>query len=371
MRVDPYLLLAAAEGGGPAMIPALLDPHADPRALLADPPSGLPPSALARLRSPALVAVARSWLERSRASGHVVVTPADERYPERLRNAPLRPLALFALGDLARARECERSVAVVGSRTPTAYGGAAAVDFATTLARAGVSLWSGLAAGIDAAAHQACLDAGTPTVAVQAGGLTHVYPAHHAGLREQIVERGGLVLSELPPGRTPTRGHFPRRNRILALACEAVLVVEAGLASGSLHTARFAADAGTPVFAVPGPYTSTRSRGCHRLIEDGAQIASDPTELLRLLGVSHSHLASAADSARIEASADQSAILAVLEAGPRPGDLVQRESRLPADRYLSALVELLGNGFVVQRAGDLLARGPGPLTAGTPTRSAP
>src|SRR5690606_3704938 len=260
-------------------------------------------------------------------------------------------------GDLAALSGESRSIAVVGSRTPTPYGLAAAADFGRALARSGTVVWSGLAIGIDAAAHRASLEAGTPTVAVLAGGLDAIYPASHTGLAEQIVGRGGALVSEAPPGQRPRRGHVPRRNRALAHAVEGVLVVEAGLASGSLHTARHASAAGTPVHAVPGPYTSSRSRGCHRLIDEGAMIASDPGELLRALGIESTvRHGDVAHAAHFRHSADQEAVLAQLQSGPRPQDLVRREAGLDEHRFLAALTDLLESGHVARLRGDLLAR---------------
>jgi DNA processing protein len=355
--MNPYLMLAVAEAGGPAMIPALLDPHADPNALLRAPPSDLPRAALRRLRAADLQRTADAWRSAAARAGHALLTPGCPAYPERLRHAPLRPLVLFARGDPA-GLAATRFVCAVGSRTPTAYGRAAAIDFCTTLARAGIGLWSGLASGIDRLAHEACLDHGAPTVAVLAGGLDRVYPAAHGALADRIVAHGGVLLSELPPGARPRRGHFPRRNRILALATDAVLVVEAGIGSGSLHTARFAAEAGVPVFAVPGPYTSDRSRGCHRLIADGAAIASDPADLLRQLGIVASTTpgADVRRAARLELDADDTAILTVLARGPRPADLVLRESRLARDRFLQSHLRLIEQGLVIRLPGDVLAR---------------
>ncbi len=272
---------------------------------------------------------------------------------------PLRPLVLFAKGNATLLNDSRPAITIVGSRNHSPYGEAASKDFAHALARAGVILWSGLAYGIDSLAHKAALTAGTPTVAVLAGGLDRIYPAQHAYMADRIVAEGGLLLAETPPGMRPTRGHFPRRNRILAAAAQAVLVIEAGIASGSLHTARFAADVGTPVFALPGPYTSIRSLGCHSLIADGAQIAVSPEDLLRRLGIERDlhGTESSVDTPQLECSADETAILKLLQGGPRPCDLVAREARMPEQRYLQALLNLQGSGAVLGLPGDLLALG--------------
>lgn len=347
-------MLALVEGCGPGLIAPLLEPGVDPRALLTDPPPGLPPAVLRRLRSADLAARAAHLRAEALRCGLAIWTPDCRDYPARLREMPLRPLVLFARGDPSAAGASDRALAIVGSRTPTPYGIAATRDFASACARAGVVIWSGLAFGVDAAAHEAALAAGTQTVAVQAGGLDETQPPAHADLARRIVAHGGLVISEAPPGLRPLRGHFPRRNRIIALGSEAVLVVEAGERSGALHTAHHAADSGLPVFAVPGAYTSPRSRGCHYLIEEGASIARDPVALLRALQV-ESQLAGRGGSRDLDLDADQEAVLAKLRSGPRPLDLVMRETGLDTQHFLAAMFGLLERGAAERLPGDLLA----------------
>lgn len=349
-------MLALAEGVGQGLVQALLDPRLDPRAALARPPAGLPQAALRRLQAPDLEQRARRVRADAERLGLALLTPDAAAFPERMRAMPLRPLALFARGDLAATAASSRAIAVVGSRSPTPYGLAATRDFTTALARAGFVIWSGLAFGIDAAAHEAALDARAISVAVQAGGLDEIQPPAHSSLAQRIVANDGLLLTEAPCGLRPLRGHFPRRNRLIAAGAEAVLVVEAGERSGALHTAHHAADLGRAVFAVPGPYTSPRSRGCHRLIAEGATIASDPITLLRALAVDAA-LAGRQDGPGLEVHADAVAILAQLRTGPRPFDLVLRESGLERARFLDVLLELVDRGAVQRLRGDLLALG--------------
>lgn len=358
-HMDPYLLLAAAEGGGQGMVPALLDPHAEPEEILAEPSPELPPAVRQRLISGKLHDQVESWLRAAERWGWTVLTPRMPAYPERLRMSPLRPLVLFAQGPVDLLAAERRAVAVVGSRTASAYGESAAWAFAGALARAGLPLWSGLALGIDSIAHRACLRHACPTIAVLAGGLDDIYPPQNRQLLERILDKGGLCLSELPPGRRPGRGHFPRRNRILAQSCEAILVVEAGLTSGSLHTANFGALAGVPVYAVPGPYSNNRSRGCHALIAEGAGIAACPETLLRVLGIDAAMQPSvdAAASLGFQRSADATALLSILETGPRPADLVRRESGLTEEQFLETVLDLVANKSLLQLPGDLLALG--------------
>lgn len=349
--VHPSLLLAVAEGLEPGLVPALLDPTADAAELLRCPPEGLPPRVLRRLTALDLAACATAWVRAAERHGLRVLVPDDDDWPPGLTDAALRPNALFARGDLGALRR-EPAVAVVGSRTPTPYGLDAVRQFAGALARSGVCLWSGLARGVDGEAHRAALDHGAPTVAVLAGGLDEIYPPEHRQLADAICARGGCLLSELPPGMRAQRGHFPRRNRVLA-AAQAVLVVEAGRTSGSLHTARFCAEQGRPVFAVPGPWASERSQGCHCLLRDGAQVALDPAELLRDLGVTAAVDGPAAHA--LQTDGDAAAVLLALASGPRPADLVQRESGLPRARFLQVRLRLEAAHLVRTLPGDLLA----------------
>ena len=350
---DAYLMLALAEGFGEGLVPSLLAPDLDPEQCLREPPAppDVPPRVAARLRRPDLADAAMAVRRAAERHGQRVLTPGDANWPDGLEAAPLRPLVLFARGD-AGVLSRTPSVAVVGSRSPTPYGADAAIHLAAALASAGAVVWSGLARGIDALAHRACVDAGRPTVAVLAGGLDCISPPDHGKLAAAI-EAAGCLVSELPPGRRARRGHFPRRNRLLATGAQAVVVVEASLASGALHTARFAAEGAADVFAVPGPWHSERSQGCHRLIAEGAGIVESPEILLRELG-----LAAASGQQALEAalSADQQALLAGLRAGPRPSDLLQRETGLDRAAFLRALFGLLQCAAVQRLPGDLLRR---------------
>lgn len=352
---DPYLMLALAEGFGEAPVAALLAPDLDPAAVLGAPPAPpeVPPRVAQRLRDPALAERAATVRRHAACHGLHVLTPDRPDYPPRLRDAPLRPLVLFARGEPA-ALARQPAVALVGSRTPTPYGESVAGELGPALARAGVVLWSGLARGIDGLAHGASLAAGTPTVAVLAGGLDRVYPPEHAALAHRIADGGGCLVTELPPGLRARRGHFPRRNRLLACGAGAVVVVEASLASGALHTARFAAEVDSDVFAVPGPWSSERSQGCHRLVAEGAQIVESAESLLRGLGLEATQ--APATALQLHRSADEQAVLAALHGGPRPGDLLQREAGLTRAAFLRALFALEAVGAIARTGGDLWCR---------------
>src|SRR5262249_33513864 len=170
-------------------------------------------------------------------------------------------------------------LAMVGSRSPTPVGRATAREFAAWFAGAGLTVTSGLAVGIDAASHEGALAGGGETIAVYATGLDRVYPAEHAALAQRIRARGALV-SEFPPRTPPLRGHFPRRNRVIAGLSLGTLVVEAARESGSLITARAAVDAGREVFAIPGSIHSPLARGCHQLIKNGAKLVEEGMDVL-------------------------------------------------------------------------------------------
>lgn len=221
----------------------------------------------------ALDAVGR-WLARSPA--HSVVSIADADYPPALLHSPDPPLLLYAAGCLGCCRDM--GVAVVGSRHATPSGLSTARALSEGVSRRGLSVVSGLALGIDAAAHEGGLAGMGGTVAVIGSGLDEVYPKRHQRLAERIIEQGALI-SEYPLGTPALKEHFPQRNRIIAGLARAVIVVEAAERSGSLITARLAAEAGRDVFAVPGPIQSPGSAGCHALIKQGAALLDSLDDL--------------------------------------------------------------------------------------------
>lgn len=205
-----------------------------------------------------------------------LLTLADDAYPRALLDLPDAPMVVFVKGDVARLSR--PSMALVGSRQATPQGLENAEAFAADLSRSGYTVVSGLAAGIDAAAHRGGLAGSGSTVAVVGTGLDRVYPASHRELAHQIA-LGGALVSELPLGSAPKSEHFPRRNRIIAALGLGCLVVEAALGSGSLITARQAADLGREVFAIPGSIHSPQSKGCHRLIKDGAKLVESAQDI--------------------------------------------------------------------------------------------
>ena len=279
-------LLRLLHSGAPATaLRRLLDTHGSAQAACRAGPRdwashGLDAAACNAIRQPdaGTLEASQDWLL---GSSHHLLGWRDDAYPPLLRRIASPPPMLFVAGDPTLL--WRPSIAVVGSRTATAGGRANAATFSTALAGAGLCIASGLAAGIDAAAHQATLDTSGATIAVLGTGPDIAYPARHRPLLERIAAKGAVV-SEHPPGTQPLRQHFPSRNRILAGLSLGTLVVEAALQSGALITARLAADAGREVFAVPGSIHNPMARGCHRLIRDGAALVETADEVIAALG---------------------------------------------------------------------------------------
>ncbi|HEY0333080.1 MAG TPA: DNA-processing protein DprA [Stenotrophomonas sp.] len=280
------LLLLLQAAGPRAPRRRLLDTYDNARAVLAAGPTawraaGCTPVQIAALTAGNATphARARAWLDRP---GRHLLGWRDPAYPPLLRDIARPPLALFVDGEPALLQH--PSIAVVGSRRPSAGGRDHAADFTHTFVQAGWVVVSGLADGIDAAAHHAALALpGGLTVAVLGTGPDLAYPQHHRRLRERIASEGAVV-SEYLPGTAPTQFHFPERNRIIAGLSLGTVVIEAALRSGALITARLAAESGREAFALPGSLHNPLARGCHRLIRDGALLVEDPAEVLALLG---------------------------------------------------------------------------------------
>jgi DNA processing protein len=291
----PMLSLILA-GGRVAPRKRLLERHGTAAAALAAGETawrdaGLEADAIARLRRPDSAAVTRAMDWFLDSPGHHLIGWDSPDYPTLLRRSPSPPLALFVDGNPDVL--WQPGIAIVGSRNPTAGGRDNARDFAMALARSGLCINSGLAAGIDACAHEAALSLpDAASIAVVGTGLDLTYPARHAGLHRRIATRGAVV-SEHPPGTPPIAAHFPSRNRILAGLSLGTLVVEAAARSGALITARQAAEAGREVFALPGSIHNPLARGCHRLIRDGAALLETADEAIAALAPVAAELATA------------------------------------------------------------------------------
>ena len=305
----------------------------------------------------AVLARTRAWLAQSQTGVQQAIwTWNHDSYPTALRELDDPPLLLFAQGQTDR--PCWQGVAVVGSRNPTPQGKENAKAFAAQLQQAGCCIVSGLAMGIDAAAHVGALQQPDPqrcvTVAVVGTGLDQVYPRQHHALAQQVAQHGWL-LSELPPGTPPLPHHFPMRNRLIAGLSHGVLVVEAALKSGSLITADMALSQGKEVFAVPGSIHSVLSRGCHALLRQGAKLVESAQDVLEELPVYSSSLA---DTSLREKNAPlkdskQQALLKALGHDPQTLEMLLLGSDLTLDEALIAMQSLIDTGRVAQMPGGL------------------
>ncbi|MFO1354943.1 MAG: DNA-processing protein DprA [Gammaproteobacteria bacterium] len=255
---------------------------------------------MSRISSGARDPGAEAWL--AAAPDHHLISWDDPRYPALLRQIPDPPVALFVRGDPACLAVPQ--LAIVGSRNASPGGAATARAFATHLARCGLGITSGLALGIDAAAHAGALAGGGTTVAVLGTGPDRIYPREHVALAGAIAARGALC-SEFPPGMGPMRGNFPRRNRLISGLAVGTLVVEARLQSGALITARRAIEQGREVFAIPGSIHNPLAKGCHRLIREGAKLVDSAEHILEELAALLASTATVAASPTGEAAPAQ------------------------------------------------------------------
>ncbi|MES2153328.1 MAG: DNA-processing protein DprA [Pseudomonadota bacterium] len=278
-----WLRLAQAEGVGGVTAHQLLALFGSPRAIFEAGHAALrqhvsAARALALCRpAPQFEALLEATLAWQAQPGRHLITLDDPRYPAPLRQLPDAPLLLYAIGrpDLLGGP----AMAIVGSRNASAQGAANAAAFGQALSAAGLTIVSGLALGIDAAAHQGGLRAVGSTVAVVGTGADRIYPSANAALAHQIAEQG-CIVSEYSLGTPPARANFPRRNRIISGLASGVLVVEAAARSGSLITARQAGEQGRDVFAIPGSIHAPLSKGCHRLIREGAKLVESAADVL-------------------------------------------------------------------------------------------
>lgn len=342
-------------------------------------------SALAQMPDGAAEAIATTWnwLQAGTAErGHALITLGDPRYPPALLQIEDPPLMLYAVGPaavLGRAApliESTRTLAIVGSRNPTAQGRENAQQFAQALAQQGWCVVSGLALGVDTAAHTGALAGALTspaaralcTVAVIGTGIDRVYPRQNQALAHQIAERG-LLLSEYPLGTPPLAENFPKRNRLIAGLSAGTLVVEAALASGSLITARLAAEQGREVFAIPGSIHAPQSKGCHALLRQGAKLVETVQDILEewpapsaAATPTNADSAAAADATGAETPASprsppaEHPVLAALGFDPIGLDQLQARTGWPTPALQAWLLEQELEGAVARLPGGLFQR---------------
>ncbi|MBL8481402.1 MAG: DNA-protecting protein DprA [Rhodocyclaceae bacterium] len=354
-----WIRLTRTPGVGPASQRALLARFGLPEQIFLARPADLA-ACIGEQRALALLAgrdtaaeqEALAWDEQP---GNAVVTLADARYPQRLLQSPDPPVLLYVKGrsELLQAP----ALAIVGARNATQQGCQDATAFARAFAAGGLCVVSGLAQGVDAAAHAGALDEPASTIAVIGTGADRIYPPSNAALARRIATLG-CIVSELPLGTAPRKENFPRRNRIIAGLALGVLVVEAARTSGALITAKLAGEFGREVFALPGSIHSPLSKGCHALIRQGAKLVESARDVLEEL---HLPVPPAPDQDAVASTPDaddapQDELLAALGHGPVGMDELAGRSALPADQLLARLTELELDGLVEQLPGGRYQR---------------
>jgi len=359
--IADWLRLEQADGVGCRSVHALLSVFGSPGAILRAGPAALgahvtPAQARAICApvTPALAALIDTTLAWLTAPDHHLVTFHDPRYPPALAQIPDPPLLLYVSGRLDLLTQ--PLVAVVGSRNASVQGRVDAESFAAALSGAGLCVVSGLALGIDTAAHEGALRGAGSTIAVVGTGLDRVYPARNRALAHRIAEQG-CIVSEYALGTPPLGANFPRRNRIISGLAAGVLVIEAAAQSGSLITAQMAAEQGREVFALPGSIHSALTKGCHRLIREGAQLVETVDEVLTAMRVSPLvRLQEGADAAAAPAAHDDAILLGAL--GHEPVALDELLARLALDPGVlgARLLDLELAGFVTRLPGGRVQR---------------
>jgi DNA processing protein len=359
MTRDPglagWLQLSLTPGIGAAAVRTMLRQFGLPHSILQRKRSELAPyvgaEVLAALDSSRVMEATEQALRWVEAPGHHVVTLADEAYPRLLLEIADPPPVLYGAGSLELLQR--PALAVVGSRNATAQGERNAESFAHALSDSGFTIVSGLALGIDAAAHRGGLAGRGSTIAVLGTGIDVVYPRRNAQLAGEIAARG-LVLSEFPLGTAPAATNFPRRNRLISGLAQGCLVVEAALASGSLITARAAAEQGREVFALPGSIHSPLSKGCHALIKTGAKLVESAEDILTELG--GFQLSGFATTTADVQSPQPGGLLQYMGHDPVDVDSLCTRAGLSAEQVASELLRLELDGRITALPGGLYQR---------------
>ncbi|MFT3808442.1 MAG: DNA-processing protein DprA [Micropepsaceae bacterium] len=351
-----WLRLARSEGIGPVTFARLIETYGQPERALAAVPD------LAKRggrRTPLKLASADDAARELEAAGKIgarLLIWTDPDFPPLLRAVDPAPPLIYTLGDPALL--ARRAVAIVGARNASAGGRKLAEDIAAGLGAAGLLVVSGLARGIDTAAHIGAVATGT--AAVLAGGVDNIYPPENARLHARIAAEG-VVVSEMPPGTTPQTQHFPRRNRIISGLALGAVVVEAAIGSGSLITARYALEQNREVFAVPGSPIDARARGCNDLIRQGATLTESAEDVLSALQVQRRFALREdvaqpiAPPAETDIDAARPTVLELLGPTPVPLDDIIRRAGLPVPTVLAILLELELGGRLHRSAGQTVA----------------
>ena len=357
------LVISQAEGIGPATFQSLIKQFGSPKSILSADiktlkRTGLEDKSIKSIFDPDEAKIAR-WLEWINLPSHHLVTILDDDYPPMLKSISSAPPVLFAIGQRQVLQHVQFSI--IGSRNPTQSGRKLTEEFAGELCKAGFSICSGLALGIDYHSHVGALDANGVTIAVLGNGLSTIYPARHRKIAEQIVENG-LLLSEYVPETKPAPGNFPRRNRIISGLSIGVLVVEAAQKSGSLITANYALEQNREVFAIPGSIHSPLSKGTHSLIKQGAKLTETTKDILEEIGTLvqfdlEQKNYNVPDNSEIKVlDSDYQLLLDKIGYNPMTIDELVKSSGLTAEAVSSMLLILELKGMVESRHGGKYCR---------------
>lgn len=359
-QLENWLRLSKLPGIGARSIEKLISAYGNPTDILNASAQDWQAAGISTNRIPSVtqrnvdISADLNWLE---TDGHHLLTLQDPEYPALLANIDPPPPLLYVIGDLSMLNHPQ--LAIVGSRNPSSAGLANTAAFAEHLANRGLGITSGLAIGIDGAAHEAALKANGLTIAVAATGLDQVYPARHQNLARRIVEQGAIV-SEFPIGTRPLASNFPRRNRIVSGLSLGTLVVEAAQKSGSLITARCALSQGKELFAIPGSIHNPLARGCHQLIRQGAKLVETAVDILEDLGPLISHLETSVSGSQPEKTIDpnpqEQALLEAVDFEPTAIDTIITRTGLAAEAVSSTLLIMELNGQIACEKGGYYVR---------------
>jgi len=354
-NISYLLALHSIDGFGPIRLKAILKYFKDSKLAWEASSTeykqiGIPKSAIELLLETRKKLEPEKYAENIAKSGIKWLTIFDQNYPKSLAQIYDPPTLFYYKGEIIP--EDENAIAIVGTRKITGYGKTVTEDFTKQLVEAGLTIVSGLARGVDSYAHMQALESGGRTIAVLGGGLNKIFPPENTRLAEKIANGSGAVISEFPPDYPSLPGNFPSRNRIIAGLSKAVLVTEAAVDSGSLITARLAAEQGIDVFAVPGPVTSTLSKGPIDLIQDGAKAVFDASEVLAEMGIKK-RLQVTADSGQKaqKLSEDEKKVLKILENESMHLDEIGRALNFTSAKTSAILLKMEISGLVFSLGG--------------------
>ena len=352
------LALSLVPGVGGTLYKRLTGSLGSPQAVLESSPENL--KGLPRI-GPKITddILSSSWQKRTekvlqvmRAKDIQYVTIEEEEYPQRLTKLPSPPPVLFFKGNLKVLNAL--TLTIVGTRNASRYGMDMAFSLASDLASAGLTIISGMARGIDTAAHRGALESGI-TAAVVGSGLDVTYPPENTSLSIEIVEKGGAVASPFPPETPPERGNFPRRNLVMAALTDGVLVIEAGKKSGAIMTAHYARKMGKIIFALPGTVGSSKTKGVHTLIKEGAHLIEEASDILHFLSLG---IETEKRVKKREPSMDEKEekIWNALEEGPLPIEVLMEKCSVTLQEIYSLLLQMELKGLVTSQAGNIYER---------------